>query len=75
MAEWHRLEIAPAAAPPSAAFFTAHEPVGQKFAHIANQSHGDGLAMRCALLQLWAGAVTGLFPAPVPAAAGREQIA
>jgi AraC-like DNA-binding protein len=66
VAEWHRLEIAPASAPPPASFFAAHEPVGQKFAHIANQSHSDGLALRCALLQLWAGAVAGLFPSPPP---------
>jgi hemolysin activation/secretion protein/AraC-like DNA-binding protein len=74
VAEWHRLEIAPAAAPPPAAFFTAHEPVGQKFAHVANQSHGDGLAMRCALLQLWAGAVTGLFPSPTPSSPGINKL-
>jgi AraC-like DNA-binding protein len=66
VAEWHRLEIAPAATAPPAIFFAAHEPVGQKFAHIANQSHNDGLTMRCALLQLWVNAVTGLFPSSSP---------
>ena len=68
VAEWHRLEIAPAAEAPPVFFFTAQAPVGQKFTHIANQSHGDGLAMRCALLQLWVSAVAGLFPSSSPAA-------
>ena len=43
-------------------------------AAIANQSHGDGLAMRCALLQLWAGAVTGLFPSPTPSPPGINKL-
>jgi AraC-like DNA-binding protein len=63
VAEWHRLEAPPGAA---AVFFAAHEPVGQKFTHIANQKRGDGLTMRCALLQLWASAVGGLLAAPAP---------
>jgi len=74
VAEWHRLEIVPAANAPPAALFAAHEPVGQKFAHLANQSQSDGLAMRCALLQLWVNAVTSLFPSPSPAAAGANKL-
>ena len=58
VAEWHRLEIAPATTAAARLFFAAHEPVGQKFAHLANQTQSDGLAMRCALLQLWVSAVT-----------------
>jgi AraC-like DNA-binding protein len=74
VAEWHRLEIAPAATAPPAALFTAHEPVGQKFAHLANQSQSDALAMRCALLQLWVSAVTSLLPSPSPVAPGANKL-
>jgi hemolysin activation/secretion protein/AraC-like DNA-binding protein len=74
VSEWHRLEIAPAANVPPASFFAANEPVGQKFAHIANQSQNDGLAMRCALLQLWTSAVTGFFPASAVAVADTNKL-
>lgn len=63
VAEWHRLEMAPNRGGPQVLHFLANEPIGQKFAHIANQTRGDGLTMRCALLQLWAGAVSGLLTA------------
>jgi AraC-like DNA-binding protein len=69
VSEWHQLE---AAAEGAVLNFTAMEPVGQKFAHIANQTHSEGLTVRCALLQLWAGAVTGLFPASGAAAAANK---
>ncbi len=74
VAEWHRLEIAPAATAPPATFFAAHEPVGQKFTHLTNQSQSDGLAMRCALLQLWVSAMTSLFPSSSPAAPGANKL-
>ena len=62
VAEWHQLELGRAT--PFVLHFTANEPTGQKFAHIANQTRSDGLTMRCALLQLWASAVSGLLAAP-----------
>jgi len=62
VAEWHQLEMVRAT--PFFLHFTANEPTGQKFAHIANQTRSDGLTMRCALLQLWASAVSGLLAAP-----------
>jgi AraC-like DNA-binding protein len=62
VAEWHQLEMGHST--PFIQHFTANEPIGQKFAHIANQTHSDGLTMRCALLQLWASAVSGLLAAP-----------
>jgi hemolysin activation/secretion protein/AraC-like DNA-binding protein len=64
VAEWHQLEITPNHSAPHVLHFTANEPIGQKFAHIANQTRSDGLTMRCAMLQLWASAVTGLLAAP-----------
>ena len=62
VAEWHQLETGRSA--PFILHFTANEPIGQKFAHIAHQTRSDGLTMRCALLQLWASAVSGLLAAP-----------
>jgi len=63
VAEWHQLEVAPSQSSPRVSIFAAAEPVGQKFTRLAEQSHSDGLPMRCALLQLWAGAIAGLLPA------------
>ena len=64
VAEWHQLETGRST--PFILPFTANEPIGQKFAHIAHQTRSDGLTMRCALLQLWASAVSGLLAAPAP---------
>ncbi len=44
-----------------AVVFNAAEPLGQKFKHIAQLPANDSLALRCALLQLWSGAVAGLL--------------
>ena len=70
VSEWHQLEAVPDGAILN---FTAVEPIGQKFAHIANQTHNESLTVRCALLQLWAGAVMGMFPAS-HAAAGANKL-
>jgi AraC-like DNA-binding protein len=70
VSEWHLLE---AVAEGAVLNFTSVEPIGQKFAHITNQTHSGGLTVRCALLQLWAGAVTGIFPAS-GAAAGANRL-
>jgi len=67
VAEWHQLEIIPSHSDGQFLCFTATEPVGQKFAHIANQTRRDGLTMRCALLQLWDSAVSGMMAVPTAA--------
>ena len=74
VAEWHQLEITPGHSTPRVLPFTQTEPIGQKFLHIANQTRSDGLAMRCALLQLWVSAVTGLISASPPASAGVNKL-
>lgn len=66
VAEWHQLEMTPDRGAPRVLHFRANEPVGQKFAHIANQTRRDGLTMRCALLQLWAGTVSGWLASSKP---------
>jgi AraC-like DNA-binding protein len=72
VAEWHQFEILSSHSPAHGRPFTAHEPIGQKFAHIANQTRSDALTMRCALLQLWASAVSGLLAAPADPAPGNK---
>ena len=53
--------------------FAAGEPLGQRFKHVAQLPPGDSLALRCALLQLWSGAVAGLLQAcPVAVAVGNK---
>ena len=74
VAEWHQLEMVPGQSASPVLLFTAHEPIGQKFAHIANQTRGDGLTMRCALLQLWASALTVMLPVPAAAPAGTNKL-
>jgi hemolysin activation/secretion protein/AraC-like DNA-binding protein len=73
MAEWHQLESASENPLTHVLFFTASEPFGQKFARIAAQTPTDGLTMRCALLQLWTGAVAGLI-GPLSAFAGGNKL-
>jgi AraC-like DNA-binding protein len=70
VAEWHQLQMVPGQEAWRVQPFAANEPLGQKFAHLAHQTRGDGLAMRCALLQLWVSAVSGLL---VPRAADVAQ--
>jgi hemolysin activation/secretion protein/AraC-like DNA-binding protein len=59
--EWHRLEVAPEHLLACASFFSAGEPIGEKFARLAKESHPDGLLLRCGLLQLWANAIAGIL--------------
>lgn len=54
--------------------FAVNEPLGQKFAHLAHQTRSDGLPMRCALLQLWVSAVSGLLVARVADAAHANKL-
>ncbi len=65
VAEAHQLEAAPDSLLPQISIFSAAEPVAQKFARLAEPAHADGLPARCALLQLWVGAVTGMMTSPV----------
>ena len=74
VAEWHQFESVPENFPSKVMFFTSSELMGQKFARLAEQTQNDRLPMRCALLQLWAGAVANLLP-PVPASAGGNKLA
>jgi len=73
VAEWQQLEMAPNHPDLPASVFTAGEPIGQKFMRLADQTHSNRLPLRCALLQLWANAVTGLLPATEsPSATGNK---
>lgn len=71
--EWHQLEVAPNNLSSHASIFTANDGIGQRFTRIAHQSSGDKLTMRCALLQLWANAVAGFLPAPLPPSSVMEN--
>jgi AraC-like DNA-binding protein len=64
VAEWHQLEAASAAPAKSVALFSAGEPVAQKFSRIVELPHDHELSLRCALLQLWSGALHGLLNTP-----------
>jgi hemolysin activation/secretion protein/AraC-like DNA-binding protein len=74
VAEWHQLEIAPDNSAPRVLFFSAGEPAGQKFTHIAGQPRADGLTVRCALLQLWADAMAGLLARPLSISSGANKL-
>ena len=65
VAEWHQLEAASANPVMPVFFFSASEPVAQKFTRIAELPPDNGLSLRCSLLQLWSGALHGLLNAPV----------
>jgi len=66
VAEWQQLEVAPDNPAPPVSIFRAGEPIGQKFMRLADQTHNNRLPLRCALLQLWASAVTSLLAVPTP---------
>ncbi|MEI9864174.1 MAG: helix-turn-helix domain-containing protein [Limisphaerales bacterium] len=70
--EWHQLEAAAASPLTPAVFFSASEPVAQKFSRIVDLPHDHELSLRCALLQLWSGALHGLLAAPMPDALGNK---
>jgi hemolysin activation/secretion protein/AraC-like DNA-binding protein len=74
VSEWHQFEVAPNNSPPQVSIFTATEPVGQKFMRLADQSHNEGLSMRCALLQLWAGALGGFLSHSITASTGDNKL-
>jgi AraC-like DNA-binding protein len=75
--EWHQLEIAPRNPSSPVTLFTAGEPLGQKFARLAESrpaGHTERLPMRCALLQFWAGAITGWLTSAAPASSGGNKL-
>ena len=72
--EWHQLEVAPKNPSSPVAFFTAGEPLGQRFARLVEQSHTERLPMRCGLLQLWASAITGWLTSPAPISNGGNKL-
>ena len=61
--EGRQLESVSAQAARLVVVFAATEPLGQKFKHIGQLPPADSLALRCALLQLWSGAMAGLLQA------------
>lgn len=65
VSEWQQLQAATDRWSPLVSVFSATEPVGQKFTRLAERPGGDGLSLRCALLQLWSSVLPGLRLAPV----------
>ena len=74
VAEWQQLEVAPDHPAPPVSIFAAGEPIGQKFMRLADQTQGNRLPVRCALLQLWASAVGGLLPALVASSVSGNKL-
>jgi AraC-like DNA-binding protein len=60
--EWRHLEDPTSGLLAQLQYFPASDPAAQKFTRLAAQSQRDGLAVRSALLQLWAASVTSLLP-------------
>ncbi len=74
VAEWQQLEVASDTPLPPVSFFRADEPIGQKFMRLADQTNNDRLPVRCALLLLWANAVTGLLHLPVSSSSSGNKL-
>ena len=53
-------------------FFTAAEPLGQKYSRLVHQARPESLPSRAALFQLWSQAVAGLLARPQPAEGGHK---
>jgi AraC-like DNA-binding protein len=60
--EWRHLEDPTSGLLAQLQYFPASDPAAQRFTRLAAHSQRDGLAVRSALLQLWAGSVTSLLP-------------
>jgi hemolysin activation/secretion protein/AraC-like DNA-binding protein len=74
VAEAHQLEAAPDGSLPLVSIFSAGEPVAQKFARIVDQPRGDGLSLRCSLLQLWSSSLNSLLPGPAAESADGNKL-
>ncbi len=72
--EWHQLEAVPGRLSHHVSVFTATEPAGQKFTRVVELPGGNGLILRCALLQLWSGLLNGLLPAQFPEVADGNKL-
>jgi hemolysin activation/secretion protein/AraC-like DNA-binding protein len=72
--EFHQLEAVSSGPLPGVLIFPAAEPVAQKFARIVDQPRGDGLFLRCALLQLWSSTLSGVLAAPAAESAGGNKL-
>ncbi len=76
--EWHQLEHMSGSEAPQrlmqGLFYSASEPLAQKFARLAALSHRDTLPARLAFLQLWASCLTSLLPAYSPAGTGPRKL-
>ncbi len=70
--EGHQLEPPPNNSSLCLSVFAASEPVGQKFTRLADQSQGESLSLRCALLQLWANCMNGILTTAVSVPAGNK---
>jgi AraC-like DNA-binding protein len=53
-------------------FFTAAEPLGQKYALLVQQARPESLPSRAALFQFWSQAVAGLLARPLPEEGGHK---
>jgi AraC-like DNA-binding protein len=69
VAEWQHLEVASVSPLKRVSIFSATESVAQKFLQIVDLPHDHGLWQRCAMLQIWSGALQDLLDAPVTEAA------
>jgi len=70
--EWRQLAEAAGTAAARMQYFPAADSVAQKFTRLAAQPQRDNLAMRSALLQLWAASVASLLPAAGAATAASD---
>jgi AraC-like DNA-binding protein len=61
--EWRLLEDSASEAATRLLHFAVGEPVAQRFTRLAAQTQRDGLAVRSALLHLWASSIASLLPA------------
>jgi hemolysin activation/secretion protein/AraC-like DNA-binding protein len=72
--EWHQLEAASRNPSSPVSVFTADEPIGQRFARLAEQPLNSRLPVRCGMLQLWASAVAGWLTPLVPVTNGGNKL-
>lgn len=72
--EQHRFETLSKKSVSHFLFFHANEPMGQKFARLTGQAHGNGLSARCVLLQFWASAVAAIMTPPDDSSAAGNKL-
>ena len=74
VSEWHQLEAAAASPLTPVNFFSAGESLAQKFSRIVDLPRDHELSLRCALLQLWSGALQGLLAMPQVESMGGNKL-